>query len=134
MVSKAVEKKIEAGAKQGKVDLTGFALVSVPQPIFDLFDLRVLWLADNQLRTLSPDVRLLTSLTQLRLHNNQLSSLPDELFTLGSLQVLWLQNNKLSSIPREIGRLTSLTALSLNNNPYTHLPTEIMGLRCSFFE
>jgi hypothetical protein len=63
----------------------------------------------------------LTKLTRLYLNNNQLTSLPPEIGKLTNLTELYLNNNQLTSLPPEIGKLTNLKDLTLWRNQL--LPT-----------
>ena len=73
----------------------------------------------------------LTSLTQLYLHDNQLSGpIPAALGTLTNLQHLWLQRNALTgAIPAELGDLTLLQQLDLTENQLRDpIPAELGAL------
>ena len=71
----------------------------------------------------------LSSLTNLRLSNNQLTgSIPAELGNLSNLSSLSLWNNLLTgSIPAELGNLSNLTFLRLNWNELTGAIPEELG-------
>jgi internalin A len=85
-------------------------------------------LHNNQLSSLPPEISELSNLTWLFLNNNQLSSLPPEISQLSNLTGLFLDNNQLSSLPPEISQLSNLTELDLSNNQLSSLPPEISQL------
>jgi len=108
---------------------------SLPPEIGLLTNLERLYLEDNQLTTLPPElfqlttlppeIGQLTNLQRLDLEDNQLTSLPPEIGQLTRLQTLWLDKNQLTSLPAEIGQLTNLAWLGLDGNKLTSLPAEI---------
>ena len=81
--------------------------------------------------TIPAELGSLSSLTNLRLSNNQLTgSIPAELGNLSHLSSLSLWNNQLTgSIPAELGNLSNLTFLRLNWNELTGaIPAELGNL------
>ena len=81
--------------------------------------------------TIPAELGSLSSLTNLRLSNNQLTgSIPAELGNLSNLSSLSLWNNHLTgSIPSELGNLSNLTFLRLNWNELTGaIPAELGNL------
>ena len=120
--------RLDAAAKTGKLDMSGMGLPIIPADIFAMPNLKILSLADNQIRQVPPDIAVLSSLTQLRLSGNLISKLPPEIGLLTNLQTLWIQNNKLTSLPTEIETLTSLTALSMSGNMLQTLPMQLLVL------
>ncbi len=87
-----------------------------------------LWIHNNKLELLPPEIGALVNLVKLNLSDNQLTLLPPEIGGLTGLQKLWLQNNKLTLLPPEIGGLTGLQVLRLENNQLRSLPPSICGL------
>jgi hypothetical protein len=87
-----------------------------------------LYLQQNKLASVPPELGQLTSLKYLGLTNNKLTSVPAELGCLSQLQTLYLQQNKLASVPPELGQLTSLKYLDLTNNKLTSVPVEVARL------
>ena len=59
---------------------------------------------------------------ELYLCNEQLQSIPPEIGQLNMLQTLYLSNNQLQSIPPEIGQLNMLRILSLDNTQLKLVP------------
>ena len=88
-----------------------------------------LWLHNNQLSGKIPtELEDLTALTELRLHNNQfIGAIPAELGTLTDLLTLTLNDNQFSgAIPPALGTLTALTELRLHNNQFIGaIPAEL---------
>uniref|UniRef100_A0A3Q1G9X6 Leucine rich repeat containing 40 n=1 Tax=Acanthochromis polyacanthus TaxID=80966 RepID=A0A3Q1G9X6_9TELE len=88
-------------------------------------DLTKLLLSSNQLTDLSEDIRLLSGLITLDLHDNHLSNLPSALGELQELQQLRLSHNQLLSLPVEICTLKNLCSLTLQHNLLESLPEEL---------
>jgi leucine-rich repeat protein SHOC2 len=65
----------------------------------------------------------------LYLDNNQLSSLPPDIGNLSNLQGLYLSNNRLNSLPSEIGNLNNLCVLDLRDNRFQNIPLELRLLK-----
>jgi internalin A len=127
---KAQNRIAQAAAETEKtLDLVGLALTSVPPELGHLTSLTVLKLGDNQLTSLPPEIGQLTALTDLSLNSNQLTSLPPEIGQLTALTDLNLNSNQLTSLPPEIGQLTALLGLSLSCNQLKSLPPEIGQLK-----
>ncbi len=103
-------------------------LKQIPNCIFQLTNLKKLFLYNNQLKDLPAEIVNLTHLTELYLWNNQLKDLPAEIGNLTHLTSLDLDNNQLEDLPAEIGNLTNLTELNLRNNQLKDLPAEIGNL------
>ena len=72
------------------------------------------WFKDKCNKNYSLDE--LSNLKGLWLDNNNLTSLPPELGQLSNLKGLWLNNNKLTSVPPELGQLSNLERLDLDKN------------------
>jgi len=95
-----------------------------------------IYLTDNSLTSLPPEIWQLTRLKALVLSNNQLTRLPPELGQLTNLQVLYLSYNPLTHLPPEIGQLTNLQELYIINyrlNPLVSLWLELcitLNQRC----
>uniref|UniRef100_A0A672LJ22 Leucine-rich repeat protein SHOC-2 n=1 Tax=Sinocyclocheilus grahami TaxID=75366 RepID=A0A672LJ22_SINGR len=130
---------LKAARKSGQLNLSGRGLTEVPQSVWRLntdtpqeaqqnlsfgaadrwweqTDLTKLLLSSNKLQSLSEDVKLLSALVVLDIHDNQLSSLPDSIGDLEQLQKLILSLNKLTELPSGLWRLTNLRYLVLTSN------------------
>lgn len=90
--------------------------------------METLLLYHNGIRTISPSIKSLTSLTYLDLRSNQLTTLPREVCFL-PLHVLLVSNNRLTSLPDDLGRMERLTDLDASYNQLTTLPARIGDLR-----
>ncbi|XP_069760194.1 leucine-rich repeat-containing protein 10 [Narcine bancroftii] len=85
-------------------------------------------LSGKHLRTFPLQVCAFTELVKLYLSNNNLRSLPPELHLLGCLQVLALDFNRFKELPQAVCRLRQLSALYLGNNDLSDLPAELSSL------
>jgi Leucine-rich repeat (LRR) protein len=101
------------------------------QIIMEMTSVRDLKLAKNQLQGyFPPDIKNLSSLEVLDLHENSLTELPDELAYLTSLRTLKVGNNQLTSLPFEALSKLPLRDLSAPKNRLegTLVPTSVKGL------
>ncbi|MEM7539454.1 MAG: leucine-rich repeat domain-containing protein, partial [Chloroflexota bacterium] len=103
-------------------------LTSIPPELGRLSSIQTLDLNDNQLTSIPPEIGNLSSIQTLYLNDNQLTSIPSEIGNLSNLQTLYLDGNQLTSIPSEIGNLSSIETLNSNNNQLTSIPPEIGNL------
>ncbi|CAK8679031.1 CCR4-NOT transcription complex subunit 6-like [Clavelina lepadiformis] len=109
-------------AKSGKeshweeLEITG-TIRNLSPALWQLTHLTVLFLNDNQLTRIPPDVSRLQNLHCLDLSSNKLRSLPAELGDLIELRELMLNHNSLRVLPYELGKLFQLQLLGLNGNP-----------------
>ena len=97
----------------------------LPPEIGHLTSLTELVLHNNQLSTLPAEIGQLTALTRLDLSYNRLGKLPPEIGQLTALTELYLQKNKLVTLTREISKLSKLEHLRVDNNQLTKLPPGI---------
>lgn len=116
-----------------------------------LSKLRRLFLENNELSSLPPEIGKLVFLRWLSLDGNRLTSLPPEIGEnkkkknslcsvscqltyrltglLRSLEWLSVENNQLQTLPEELGHLSSLQSLSFFNNPSVNsIPFSILRL------
>ena len=117
---------LDVGAQEGPKTIVG----GIPTELGLLTQLTMLRLHDQQLTGEIPrQLQALRNLKELDLSQNFLSGrLPSDVFqSLTSLAVLYLYNNNLSgSIPNEIGNLSSVVEVDLSLNDFSSsLPTEI---------
>eukprot|EP00752_Nemacystus_decipiens_P018201 g16330.t1 len=108
-----------------------FLLSRVPRTVWHLTGLKELWLTNNDVRMLPPQIRELRylrtlgvgrnrisrNLRELRLDGNQLSRLPDCVPELRGLEVLDLRGNSIEALPSELKFLRCLLDLDLERNP-----------------
>ena len=71
----------------------------------------------------------MTLLRSLYISDNALTELPPEIGKMTKLQNLVCRNNKLTMLPNEIGLLTELIHLNVQGNKLTILPLEIINTR-----
>lgn len=76
---------------------------------------------ENAYTSLQPFLRIY-------LPNNDLTCIVPEMFELENLKVLSLRNNKISSLPPSIGKLKALETLNLAVNHLRYLPWELLEL------
>ncbi|KAK9472057.1 uncharacterized protein V1510DRAFT_418522 [Dipodascopsis tothii] len=114
-----IRQAIEEG--RSDVDLDSLGIDEVPVDVGDLKDLVVAY-AGTESVPLTPKIRLYLS-------NNQISRLPPQLFAVENLTALSLRNNHLKEIPPAILRLQNLENLSVGGNQLEYLPSQILGLK-----
>lgn len=125
------QQRIEAARRTDspRLNLSKLSLTELPPELFELTELRVLWLSDNQLTHLPPEIGALTNMVRLRLNKNQLAALPPEFGALTELRELWLHDNQLAALPDTFWQLIQLRTLVLSGNCLTELPATIAQLR-----
>ena len=91
---------------------------------------KLTWLdiSSNQFKEVPECIFQLKQLQVLYLYNNPLGSLPVQLFGLQSLTELDVHNTQLSVLPGEIGNLTNLTGLVIDGNMLEVLPASLCQL------
>ncbi len=120
--------KEAAEEKADSLDLSGLDLTELPPELFELDDVRRLYLDNNQLTVISEKLGRLSDLQQLNLSNNLLTAIPDALGSLSNLQTLDFENNRLTFIPNALSALSSLELLILDNNLLTAIPDGLGSL------
>lgn len=108
--------------------LNNNSLTSVPPEIGKLKNLDTLYIPTNSLTSIPAEIGNLTSLKYLNIERNSITSIPTSIGGLNNLINLSIGNNNLTSIPKEIGKLTNLEIFWLGYNDLTVLPTEIGDL------
>ncbi|KAI5624872.1 hypothetical protein C0J50_15678, partial [Silurus asotus] len=98
---------------------------SLSSALWSLTHLSALYLSDNSLSRIPPDIAKLHNLVYLDLSSNKIRSLPAELGNMVSLRELLLNNNQLRVLPFELGKLFQLQTLGLKGNP---LAQDLMSL------
>lgn len=95
--------------------------ISVPD------DTRVLDLSNENLSgSLKAEIRLLSSLKELNISNNNFTGLPAEVGQLSQLEILNLSNNPLTGLPQELGKLKKLKVLDLRGTEYSSFDMDII--------
>ncbi|CAB9501321.1 unknown protein [Seminavis robusta] len=103
----------------------------LPPELYKMSSLTRLRLHENQLSGKIPSqIALLRNLEALSLHTNALTgSIPTHLGLLSNLTGLWLRANRLDgSIPKELASLSELASLRLDNNDLTGTVPSWLGL------
>lgn len=90
------------------LNLSGLGLVELPDEIWELKNLKILKLNDNNLTGISNKIGKLRNLVILNLSNNKLTSLPNEIGYLKYLEELDVSNNQISILPEEMENLINL--------------------------
>jgi hypothetical protein len=131
-----------------EVNLSENSLIFVPPALFDLPNLRRLYLHHNRIKALPgiincpqlqnldlhsnninllPDLSLLTSLQTLDCEKNQIKLFPTGIEACTNLYHLNLKSNQIKIVPRELGEFMNrkLTFLNLRYNPIVNLPPHI---------
>ncbi|XP_001622436.2 CCR4-NOT transcription complex subunit 6-like [Nematostella vectensis] len=117
---------VAAGKKSSWSELEITAPIRNLSPnLWQLQFLTALFLNDNNLTRIPPDISRLCNLRHLDVSSNKLRSLPAEMGDLVTLRELLLSNNGLRVLPNELGKLFQLQTLGLSGNP---LPQEILNL------
>lgn len=98
---------------------------SLPKKVTLLFNLNVLNLSENYLKTIPNELKLLINLECLYLNINKLIKLPNELILLTKLKELSIYRNKLINLPNELDKLIYLQKFEIDDNPIYVLPTEL---------
>ena len=88
-------------------------------------NLIALYLNDNKLTKLPPEISLLNRLQKLELSRNMLRNIPVEVGDMLELRELYLNGNSLRQLPNELGRLFQLKVLGLKGNP---LPVDFLSM------
>ena len=128
-IAKELAKCMQAAVATKKLDIGEMEVNMIPDKVFELDGLRILWAQSNNIEVLPKLVGSLKDLTQLRIFGNKLRWLPEEVGECAQLQVLWVQNNQLIALPNSLGKLAQLKILAVARNPLRSLPAELM--RCA---
>jgi len=99
-----------------------------PREEAQLLSITELKLHDLDLTTVPAEIGLLVNLKCLYLSSNQLVSLPKEIGQLHNLEKLWIHNNVLTAMPDEVLNLTNLIELAAFSNELTEFPAELMNM------
>ncbi|XP_053345210.1 leucine-rich repeat-containing protein 10 [Clarias gariepinus] len=111
-----------------KLYLSNNHLTNLPPELINLQKLQILALDFNCFVELDLVVCSLRQLNTLYLGNNQLHKLPRELAQLTKLKTLWLDNNCFTKFPSVVCMLSDLRTLHLDYNQFRNLPGELARL------
>ncbi|CAM9433698.1 unnamed protein product [Scytosiphon promiscuus] len=106
-----------------------FLLGRVPRTVWHLTGLKELWLTNNDIQMLPPQIRDLRNLRILGVGRNRISRLPGELGLLPDLVHIFAENNWLSTLPKELATCRNLRELRLDGNQFSRLPDCVQELR-----
>ncbi|OQR93179.1 lysosomal Pro-X carboxypeptidase [Thraustotheca clavata] len=146
-VRDAIERRLKKAIATGIVDLSGPSSTSLihghscmqldllPKELYATASraswakkqLHEIYLTNNSLSLLSPEISLFENLVVLGLGGNALTSLPNELGSLLRLEKLYAERNHLSCIPEAISNCTRLTHIFLDSNRFTSFPTALFA-------
>ncbi|XP_059834445.1 leucine-rich repeat-containing protein 10 [Hypanus sabinus] len=112
-----------------KLYLSNNNLSSLPPELHLLNCLQILALDFNRFKELPQVVCRLRQLSALYLGNNYLSDLPAELSSLAELKTLWIEGNCFEEVPRVVSQLKHLRILHAGCNQLRELPTDLWHLR-----
>ena len=110
--------------KLEELDLSHNQIDQVQENFFESPEIRVLWLAYNQLKGL-PRIDRLKKLRHLFIQNNQFVHLPDGIGNLEFLETLDFSHNQISVFNFGFEKLKNLDILYFNYNFFASLPQEI---------
>ncbi|KAM9313217.1 leucine-rich repeat-containing protein 10 [Gastrophryne carolinensis] len=110
------------------VDLSSMQLRRFPLKVCAFTELVKLYLSDNNLNNLPPELELLQNLQILALDFNNFRTLPLVVCGLKQLCILYLGNNRLKDLPQELCLLKNLHTLWIESNYLTYLPAIICEL------
>ncbi|KAI9652436.1 MAG: Glucose-repressible alcohol dehydrogenase transcriptional effector [Alyxoria varia] len=115
--NRAIASVETSGESWSTLDMCGLGLrLLLPHAIRYNF-LKKLYLNNNKLRFVPPEMGQLRLLTHLDLSQNQLEMIPPELGMLVNLKELRLFDNHLELLPDELGSLHQLDLLGIEGNP-----------------
>ncbi|MCK5110213.1 MAG: leucine-rich repeat domain-containing protein [Arcobacteraceae bacterium] len=104
--------------------------LGLPRDKDKLLSLTELYIDNNNLSAITPEINILKNLKKLNIGNNDLIELQKEIGKLINLTELTLDRNKLTKLPKEISGLINLTTLDIINNELNSIPDEIKDLMC----
>ncbi|AXI04627.1 protein kinase [Aquirhabdus parva] len=103
------------------LNLTGNALTSLPDDLYRLKKLKILFCSNNLFKTLPRVLGQCQSLSMIGFKSNQIQLVPSEALP-SNLRWLILTDNQVEKIPDSIGKCTKMQKLMLAGNQLTHLP------------
>ncbi|HRF99369.1 MAG TPA: leucine-rich repeat domain-containing protein, partial [Aggregatilineales bacterium] len=84
------------------------ALTALPDALYDLTQLRVLSVGDNQITDISPKIGMLKALTHLFIDTNPLTTIPEAIGDLIHLHTLDIAHCAFTDLPASLQNLTQL--------------------------
>ncbi|KAM5171418.1 leucine-rich repeat-containing protein 10 [Mantella aurantiaca] len=110
------------------VDLSSMQIRRFPLRVCAFTELVKLYLSDNNLANLPPELELLQNLQILALDFNSFKVLPLVVCSLKQLSILYLGNNHINDLPPQLSCLKNLHTLWIEANYFTNLPVAICEL------
>lgn len=123
-----LDKMGRSGGDLHYLDLNNRGLLSLPESIGELKNLRGLLASNNNLKKIPEFIGKLDSLGRLDLNRNQIDSIPEVVCGMNNLKYLYLNGNNLKELPESIGNMTSLKTLKIGYNQIRRFPESIVNL------
>lgn len=111
------------------IDASKLKWTEIPEDLKKFKLLRYLNLSKNKLVSLPDFIADLMELKTIDLTKNEFISFPIQLCKMKQLQKIHLSRNKIDMIPTCIGYISELRVLDLWDNPINSLPDELMNLK-----
>jgi len=132
-----LRRRFEFGKVTARLDLStpvnprdqDICLLSIPEFVYDMGEIRELWLSNNRLSLIPLAIRKFHHLHLLSVDGNCLTQVPKELGQMTQLRTLHLARNSLTDLPSYTSNLTNLTTLILDDNNFHHIPESIVSIR-----
>ncbi|KAG0438721.1 putative glucose-repressible alcohol dehydrogenase transcriptional effector like protein [Dictyocoela muelleri] len=99
------------------IDFSNQGIKNISEMLFDFVYLKELYLTNNNLQTIPPEIVQLRNLEVLDISSNMIKNIPNFLGKMNSLRYLVLNQNLISSCPMELGFLYKLEEFYLDGNP-----------------
>ena len=119
-------KRIHAARQTGNLFLDKLGLKSIPVEVFLLTSLTRLKLVDNDISELPPEIEQLENLKQLIVDKNKLKALPDELGKLDNLELLSVAANQIEFLPLSLCECSNIQSIVVSQNKLETPPPEII--------
>ncbi|MFA5072347.1 MAG: leucine-rich repeat domain-containing protein [Nitrospirota bacterium] len=110
------------------INLKSCSLSEIPDELFELTNLKELYLTRNNLSGLPQKITVFQKLEKISLNRNNFSFFPERLLELPNLEFVSMSGNKINSIPIRISALKNLISLNLAKNEIQEIPREIADL------
>ncbi|XP_032894048.1 leucine-rich repeat-containing protein 10 [Amblyraja radiata] len=111
------------------MDLSGKHLRKFPLQVCAFTELIKLYLSNNNLRSLPPELHLLSCLQILALDFNHFKEVPQVISRLRQLSCLYLGNNYLCDLPAELSSLPDLKTLWIEGNCFEQIPRVVSDMK-----
>jgi Leucine-rich repeat (LRR) protein len=112
------------------IDLSGQNIHFIPPEVWNTTDCNCLYLTDNYITSLPPQIGLLQNLEELDLSNNfTLDTLPEELQILMNLTYLNLGQTGFKTFPEVVFKISNLKTLTFLGNTLPTLPDGVEQAR-----